>query len=128
MKEINNENYKMANLARVIGETPNNKYINYFINYAFLIKDLLYAFKCEKLEYLKSKKNDEFSLPIETINKRFENYSREIRSNLEFLKKKRNQSDKSEILPKVVDFLIDNAEKAIIKDDINLLYSHTLPK
>ena len=52
MKEINNENYKMANLARVIGETPNNKYINYFINYAFL----LYALKYEKLEYLKSKK------------------------------------------------------------------------
>ena len=52
MKEINNENYKMANLARVLGETPNNKYINYFINYAFL----LYALKYEKLEYLKSKK------------------------------------------------------------------------
>ena len=48
-----------------------------------------------------------------------ENYSREIGNDLEFLKKKRNQSDKLENLPKVVDFLIDNAEKAVIREDIN---------
>ena len=100
MKVINNENYKMANFAKGIGETPNNKYINYIINYIFLIKDLLYAFKCENNEYLKSKKNEEFSPHIQNINKRFENYSREIGNNLDFLKKKRNQNDKSENLPK----------------------------
>ena len=115
MKVINNENYKMANFSKGIGETPNNKYINFIINYAFLIKDLLYAFKCENNEYLKSKKNEEFSPHIQNINKRFENYSREIGNNLDFLKKKRNQSDKSENLPKVVDFLIDNVEKEVIK-------------
>ena len=107
MKVINNENYKMANLAKGIGETPNNKYINFIINYTFLIKDLLYAFKCEK--------NEEFSPHIQNINKRFENYSREIGNNLDFLKKKRKQSDKSENLPKVVDFLIDNVKKEVIK-------------
>jgi hypothetical protein len=113
MKAINNEKHKLANLAKGIGETP-NKYINYIINYAFLIKDLLYALNCEKIENLKSRKNDEFS-HIQKINKRFENYSRKIRNNLEFLKKKRNQNDKSEIF----DFLIDNVEKAVIKGDIN---------
>ena len=111
MKVINNENYKMANLAKGIVETPNNKYINFIINYTFLIKDLLYAFKCEK--------NEKFSSHIQNRNKMLENYSREIGNDLEFLKKKRNQSDKLENLPKVVDFLIDNAEKAVIREDIN---------
>jgi len=111
MKVINNENYKMANLAKGICEIPNNKYINYIINYTFLIKDLLYAFKCEK--------NEAFSSHIQNKNKKFENYSREIGNNLEFLKKKRNQNDKLENLSKVVDFLIDNAEKAAIREDIN---------
>ena len=119
MKEINKENFKIYNLVKDIDETSNNKYVNFVINNVFLIKDLLYALKSEKLGLIKSKNNNESSPQKQNINKRFENYSLEIRNNLEFLKKKRNQINNSENLPKVVDFLIENAEKAVMKEDIN---------
>jgi len=120
MKAINDENYKFYNLMKFDpNRFPNNNIIYFVINYVFIIKDLLFALKCEKHAFSKAKKLEDSSPQKIYFKKKCERYSREIKSNYEILKKKISQANIAENLQQAVDFLIDNAEKAMRKAEIS---------
>ena len=120
MKAINDENYKFYNLMKFdTNRFPYNNIIYIAINYVFIIKDLLFAWKCERHAYFKTRKLDDSSPQKAYFKKKLDRYSKEIKSNYETLKKKISQSNNPENLQQVVDFLIDNVEKAMRKIEMN---------
>ena len=120
MKAINDENYKFYNLMKFDpNRFPNNNIIYFAINYVFIIKDLLFAWKCEKHAYFKTRKLDDSSPQKAYFKKKLDKYSKEIKSNYEILKKKIGQNNNPENLQQVIDFLIDNVEKAMRKIEMN---------
>ena len=120
MKAINDENYKFYNLMKFdTNRFPYNNIIYIAINYVFIIKDLLFAWKCERHAYFKTRKLDDSSPQKAYFKKKLDRYSKEIKSNYETLKKKISQSNNPENLQQVVYFLIDNVEKAMRKIEMN---------
>ena len=121
MKAINDENYKFYNLMKFdTNRLPNNNIIFFAINYVFIIKDLIFALKCEKHAYSKLRKFDDSSPQKMYLKKKGERYSREIKNNYETLRKKISQNNNPENIQQVVDFLIDNVEKAMRKAEISI--------
>lgn len=120
MKAINDENYKFYNLMKFdTNRFPYNNIIYIAINYVFIIKDLLFAWKCERHAYFKTRKLDDSSPQKAYFKKKLDRYSKEIKSNYETLKKKISQNNNPENLQQVVDFLLDNVEKAMRKIEMN---------
>ena len=120
MKAINDENYKFYNLMKFdTNRFANNNLIYIAINYVFIIKDLLFALKCERHAYLKSRKLDESSPQKMHFKKKFDKYTKEIKNNYEILKNKINQTNNPENLQQALEFLLDNVKNAIGKGDMN---------
>ena len=120
MKAINDENYKFYNLMKFdTNRFPYNNIIYIAINYVFIIKDLLFAWKCERHAYFKTRKLDDSSPQKAYFKKKLDRDSKEKKRKYENLKKKISQSNNPENLQQVVDFLIDNVEKAMRKIEMN---------
>lgn len=118
MKAINDENNKIYNLMKFdTSRLPYNNIIYITINYVFLIKDLLFTLKCEKHAFSKSRQLEESSPQKMYFRKKWDKYHKEIKNSYEILRKKINQSNNSENLKHVVEFLLENVEKAMRKGE-----------
>ncbi len=118
MKKITKENHEKYELAKFDPSLlPLEKNLSLYINYTFLIKDLVSAYNITKsVLYYKLKKQEEkssSSSPIKRVNydlnmkNNYERFYKEIKSCYDLFKKKKQKDDLGRF-EKIINFLLEN--------------------
>ena len=118
MKKITKENHDKYELAKFDPSLlPLEKNLSLYINYTFLIKDLVSAYNITKsVLYYKLKKQEEkssSSSPIKRVNydlnmkNNYERFYKEIKSCYDLFKKKKQKDDLGRF-EKIINFLLEN--------------------